>query len=176
MKFIYIFLLALIAFQAAFASDASSITKKLKSVDNECDKLASLNTNVAVTASVAASIEAEIVAIVNVIVAAQSEISAFSGIFAVADANAFIQLLIDIAADIQVGIQAIISLQVSLAAIGADFKVGQNLADLQVAVNAFVGVFLGKIPSASKTDATNVCNNLKKYAQGGCSAYSSCSQ
>ena len=145
-------------------------------MDNECDKLAKLNANVAITASVATTIETEIVAIVNAVGAVQTEISAFVGIFAVADANAFIQALVDIAGDIQVGIQAIISLQVSLAAIGADSQIGQNLADLQVAVNAFVGVFLGKIPSASKTDATSVCDNLKKSTKGGCSAYSSCSQ
>lgn len=175
MKIFYIFFLAMIALQTVFASDLASITAQLQGVNGACNKIAQLNANVKVTAAVAANIEADITAIVSALGDAQAEIDAYVGILAAAEVEAIIKILVKIEVSISVGIKIIIGIRAGVNAIGEDGNLGQKLADLQVAINAFVGVFLNKCPSASKTDASTVCNKLKNDAKSGCTAYSSCS-
>ncbi|PWN36945.1 uncharacterized protein FA14DRAFT_176248 [Meira miltonrushii] len=175
MKLFYIFFFALIALQAVFATDLASISAKLQTVNSACDKVSQLSSSIKVTADVASSIEADVTAIVSALGDAQAEISAYVGTLAAADVDAIIKILVKIEVGISVGIKVIIGLQAGLNAIGEDTKLGDDLANLQVAIKAFVGVFLGKCPSASKSDASSVCNKLQSDAKSACSAYSSCS-
>lgn len=175
MKFFYFFIFALFAVQSVFAADVTSVKAKLQALDNQCDKFSKLSSSITVTVSVAATIEAEIVAIITALVNLQAEINAYVGVFAEADAEVIIDALADIEGDISAGIAAVIALKASLTLIGENTKCGQDLLNLQVAINAFIGVFLGSIPSASKDSAKSVCKNLQSDATKGCQAYSTCS-